>query len=109
VVCYKRNFGAGAGSEKTAAATLTDGGVGGGGVTLGAPLGVKEGEWIALTGTGVCRWYRVVAVDDSGTNLTLNGPDWPGGAATAVAIDKSVLGVYTTSVELDSDPLWLKK
>ena len=71
-----------------------------------------------------CYWYRVVAVGDTYPNtttgntdiyLTLSGPDWPANVmpqtpsgikapvqAAAIAYEKSVVGVYTTSVETGS-------
>ena len=71
-----------------------------------------------------CQWYRVVSANsllvdangdpdpDTGTPATalmLAGPDWdttiPLATTKAVVID-SVVGVYTTTVELDRDPVW---
>lgn len=95
-------------------------GYGGGGVQLNLVVDVKENEWIMLCGGSHCKWYRVVSageveVDSDGnptpggtpvTALSLVGPDWDTAiAATAVAIDR-VVGVYTTTVELDSSLLW---
>ena len=65
----------------------------------------------------VAKWYRVVAVDDEvvdgdfsttdsipsgsvGRYVTLSGPDWRMGPATATLVD-DVIGVYTTTVETD--------
>jgi len=63
---------------------------------------------------GLCRWYRVASIgnyDPTITNqyMTLVGPDWPNPAAGSdqlVALAQNVVGVYTTTVELDSDPTW---
>jgi hypothetical protein len=116
--------------EKTASVQFVGGGLAGGDVLLTQsvtgvplPLGVKENDWIALCGPlvgskyGVCRWFRVVSVGDfnqgdTSQYLSLNGPDctdWAGlaaGSVTAISIDKSVVGVYTTTMEVDRDPLW---
>jgi len=61
----------------------------------------------------VCRWYRVVAIDDTMTNLTLAGPDWPNPSPGAsanndklVAVGQDVIGVYTTTIDLDTDATW---
>jgi hypothetical protein len=118
VVCYKRDF-----SERTATvatADFYDAGMAGGGIkltNLSAPFEVKENDWIALCGVDkknkppkptLCRWYRVASMGDDGVSLTLIGPDWDTTSytTTAVALGQSVIGVYTTTVELDSDPTW---
>ncbi len=127
VVCYKRNV---AGGEKTATVTFLSGGVGGGDLKLTYPgtppitFNIKENDWIALCGqvtvpngnggthnVNLCQWYRVVAVGDNSNTpnqqyVTVNGPDWLGGTATAVAIDQSIVGVYTEAIELDRDTIW---
>jgi hypothetical protein len=90
--------------------------------TPGSQLGVRvrENDWVALYSPtfngqpwGLCSWYRVIAVSDpdpknnNAQSLTLNGPDWVvTGQDYVVAIGQSVLGVYTTTVELDTDPTW---
>ena len=72
---------------------------------------------------GFINWYRIVAVGDNILNvppiyngstdvgstdyyLTLSGPDWPANAdpraAWAIAYEKSVIGVYTTTFESGS-------
>ena len=105
VVCKRNNT-----ATTAKVSTFYDSGMGGGSVLLSgsfSPLEVKENDWIALCGGGLCYWYRVVAVGDDGLNYTLVGPDWnPATAATAVAVGQSVLGVYTTTVQLDTDPTW---
>ena len=102
--------------------------MGGGSILLSAPLNdtpanqlgvrVREGDWVALFSTSncLCSWYRVIAITDIYTDgtvkgltqqLTLNGPDWQvTGQDYVIAIGQSVLGVYTTTVELDQDPAW---
>ena len=111
VVCYKRDF-----SERTATvAKFYDSGMAGGGILLNnpsVPFEVKENDWIALCGVSktkptLCRWYRVASMGDDGVSLTLIGPDWDTSyTTTAVALGQSVIGVYTTTIELDSDPTW---
>jgi hypothetical protein len=108
VVCYRRDFAASA--EQSAAASFVGNiGYGGGTITLGSGVNVKEGEWLLLCNAAVAKWYRVASVGDSpATRITLQGPDWdvvnyP--QPTAVVIP-TVLGVYSTVVELDNDPLW---
>lgn len=105
-------------SEHTASVAFFGPGLGGGGVRLSSPnpadpaLRLKENEWIMLCGGRQCKWYRVVSAD-GGTPTsyaTLAGPDWDTIASptpTAVVID-SVVGVYTTTVELDRSPLWTR-
>lgn len=132
VVCYRREFSAD--GEHTATVKFLGQGYGGGSVELiGAnpvdpPLRLKENEWIMLCGKvpdnrfnppqrTVCKWYRVVSADSQSPThyVSLVGPDWtldsdgnPGlDDAQAVAIDH-VVGVYTTTVELDRNLLWSK-
>jgi hypothetical protein len=97
-----------------------DGGLGGGSVQLvreindigsdnpPAGIAVKENDWVALCSTsGLCRWYRIGSIGDNSSYLTLIGPDWtPATNDQLVALGQSVLGVYTTTVELDTDPTW---
>jgi hypothetical protein len=113
VVCYRRNFsreqavrvqqffGAGVGQKA----------IGGGAVRLSGPLeNARENHWVLITdGQRQCHWYRVIASGDNpATSLTLAGPDYvPTGNDTLVLIEQ-VVGVYTTSVELDRDLLWLR-
>jgi len=92
---------------------------------------LRENEWIMLCGKvpdnrcvppwrTVCKWYRVVAADTQTDTqspahyVSLVGPDWTADSngdgqldATAVAIDH-VVGVYTTTVELDRNLVWNK-
>jgi len=114
-VCYRRQFGP-AGEQMTQVGQFLSHGLGGGSVRLANRVEVKENQWIMLCGqrpgpTGgprtICQWYRVVMAGESPTDLlTLAGPDWdPDYPATAVIID-SVIGVYSTVVELDRDPKW---
>ncbi len=117
VVCFKRDLPPAEATASIAATGFYDLGYGGGSVTLSnlsAPFEVKENDWIALCGTNsakpiptLCRWYRVVAVGDDGVSLTLTGPDWDTSyTTTAVALGQSVVGVYTTTVEVSTDPTW---
>jgi type II secretory pathway pseudopilin PulG len=84
-----------------------------------AGIQLKENDWVALVSTsgntkGLCRWYRVAALGDPDPTdktqyLTLIGPDWVNpapGSDLLVALGQSVLGVYTTTIALDTDPLW---
>jgi hypothetical protein len=80
-----------------------------------AGISLKENEWVALVSAqGLCRWYRVAAVadplpTDTMQYLTLIGPDWVSptpGSDKLVALGQSVIGVYSTTIELDTDPLW---
>ena len=44
---------------------------------------------------------------DNTRYLTLIGPDWTSEAGDQlVAVGQSMLGVYTTTIELDTDPTW---
>lgn len=108
VVCHKREFTTAA--ERTAGANILGGGYGGGTITLinndadTSPLVVRENEWILLYSATQCAWYRAVSsvtINNGDTEwLSLVGPDWHGGAATAVVIP-GVTGVYTTTVQVD--------
>jgi hypothetical protein len=130
VICYKRDFGPpNSGTPVERAVQVSQfydqasmGGqnvaLGGGSIYLGAnhPINdaagtvrVRENDWVALysSSNGLCSWYRVIAVSPDSTYLTLNGPDWQvTGQDYLIAIGQSVLGVYTTTVELDQDPTW---
>jgi hypothetical protein len=96
---------------------------GGGSVVLGQPISnplngksLKENDWVALVSAAtterpaVCCWYRVVAVGDPTTHLALAGPDWlfPANQTQAVVPAADVIGVYTTIVEVDRNPTWMK-
>ena len=122
VVCYDRNYNTAptptdpAGETVTQATFIGSAGQtispGGGSVQLAQKVKVRENDWIMLYSAGPpvqCKWYRVVAAGENPTNLvSLAGPDWSlaaGPTATAVIID-SVVGVYTSAMELDNDPLW---
>jgi hypothetical protein len=126
VVCYRREFSVD--GEHTASVKFLGAGYGGGSVELSSPpvdppLRLRENEWVMLCGKvpdsrlvpperTVCKWYRVVSADSGSptTFVSLVGPDWDTVAspmATAVAIDH-VVGVYTTTVELDDSLLWNK-
>lgn len=111
VVCYMRGFDA-ASAEKAVGVSQfgdSDGTVayGGGSVTLAGALNtagglkVRENDWVALCNSKGISWYRVVAISDDSTSLTLSGPDWrPDGSDVLVAVGKNVVGAFTTSVDL---------
>ncbi len=137
-ICYKRNFDVTAPRESTPGvfdyrpgevavqAQFLDaaGGaiaIGGGSIQLSKRVYVRENEWVLLYDASSplghplkqCKWYRVVAAGENPTNLlTLAGPDWNTALSPnplCVIID-SVIGVYTTTVELDGfNPLWNKR
>jgi hypothetical protein len=79
-----------------------------------ANIQVRENEWVALVNSaGLCRWYRVASLTDylsveNYQSFTVVGPDWLAtpGSDVVVSMGQSVVGVYTTTVELDTDPLW---
>jgi hypothetical protein len=121
VVCYKRVLAA-ASERAVPVQTFYDSGLGGGSVQLTgreindiasdnppADIAVKENDWVALCNpAGLCRWYRVASIGDNTQYLTLIGPDWTPtpGKDKLIALGQSVIGVYTTTVELDTDPTW---
>ena len=136
VVCYRRDFSERSVQliDPNVATPFPDNGLGGGSVVLddlisNDAISVRENQWVALCSrlTGLCKWYRVVGISDDAhptkTNrinrLTLSGPDWQpsvdssssyrdsnGSYDYMVALGASVIGVYTTTVELDQDPAW---
>jgi prepilin-type N-terminal cleavage/methylation domain-containing protein len=125
VVCYSRDYSltdkGEPNGEHIAVVKFLGQGYGGGSVQLtepvpaDPPLRLRENEWIMLSGREasghtICHWYRVVSADNSSPTsyVSLVGPDWDVPACpqpTAVAVDH-VVGVYTTTVELDRDLLW---
>ncbi|MCC6123929.1 MAG: hypothetical protein IT426_03125 [Pirellulales bacterium] len=78
---------------------------------------VREGQWVMLwdSADGRLAWYRVIGVNfpDAPTaansaTLTLDGPDWTvsqNQTEKLIVIDGAI-GAYTSTVELDYDPLW---
>jgi hypothetical protein len=131
VVCYKRNFQPqalgtleGEHAVNIAANTGFPGqGIGGGTIQLDpdSKVNVKEGQWVMLyhvqaaASLNRCNWYRVVGVgqstDASGKPLqviNLSGPDWDATLQATLVVVPGVIGVYTTTMELDWDPLWTK-
>lgn len=94
---------------------------------------VREGQWVMLWDAGSgdpqsgstphmgnythgrLAWYRVVGVNFPDTNdpsngitstLTLDGPDWIVTPTTKLLVIDGAIGAYTSTVELDFDPLW---
>lgn len=105
-VCYKRMFS----PEQTLTAAVS-GGYGGVNLVLANPVPVKENDWILLCAAGnTARWYRVVSASSPATHLTAVGPDWNTAANSSadLVVIESVVGVYVTTVELDSNPIWIK-
>jgi hypothetical protein len=92
-------------------------GLGGGTVVLNNQVNVKENQWVMLyhldstPQLNRCHWYRVVGVgktDLSGTTyptLSLVGPDWDPSLSATLVVVPGVIGVYTTTMELDNDLL----
>jgi hypothetical protein len=101
-------------------------GIGGGTVQLdpGSKVNVKENQWVLLYHLHLdpttqapiagypqmnrCNWYRVVGVGADTNTLSLNGPDWDPNLSAALVVVPGAIGVYTTTMELDWDPLWTK-
>jgi hypothetical protein len=79
------------------------------------PAPTNPAVWDWHSGNGRMAWYRVVGVNypEQPTpanlpTLTLDGPDWrvsKGGTEKLIFIDGAI-GAYTSTVELDYDPLW---
>lgn len=123
-VCHKRVFrddtAAGIAAEQVAqVAFLSAGGavaLGGGTVQVNPPLLVRPRQWLLLADGTQCHWYRVVSApprsdaDPRSELLTLVGPDWViySGATTRAVVLQTVIGVYSTMVEIDTDPTWNK-
>ena len=85
---------------------------GGGHITLDQVVKIRENQWIMLTDGVQCKWYRVMSSGTDtdfgpGTALSLTGPDWyQSQRPTMAVIFDSVVGVYTTTMELDGNPRW---
>jgi hypothetical protein len=113
VVFYKRDFGLTAADVATRTATLLGGAAG---ITIDSAAEFETGQWILLVGqrqnaaTGanvaVGEWYRIVG--GSGLFLSLEGPDWIGGDDVTAVFVPDVLGVYTTTVELNRAREWMR-
>ena len=120
VVFWKRDYTLDS-TERVVKAEMFGGGYGGGDVRLfvadpkdAAKLRVKENQWLMLCGqangtnNNVFQWYRVISAAELDGNerfVTLAGPDWNIDTTQAVLFD-GVIGVYTTTVELDRDLMW---
>ncbi len=123
-VCHKRVFrddtAAGIAAEQVAQVAFLPGGtpmaLGGGTVQVSPPLLVRPRQWLLLADGVQCHWYRVVSApprsdaDPRSELLTLVGPDWViySGATTRAVVLQTVIGVYSTMVEIDTDPTWNK-
>ncbi len=91
--------------QNTSVDRFLTGGYGGGSVILSSPVEIREDEWIMLSNSDQAKWYRVASAGASPTmHLTLVGPDWTSPNADVVVL-KRVLGVYTTTIEVDRDLL----
>ncbi len=126
-VCHKRVFrDANPGTsdeikaEQVAQVAFLSGGgnlaLGGGTVQVNPPLLIRPRQWLLLADGTQCHWYRVVSapprsdVDPRSELLTLAGPDWViySGATTHAVVLQTVVGVYSTVVEIDTDLIWNK-
>jgi hypothetical protein len=102
-------------------------GIGGGTVILAnsslsnnPKVNVKENQWVMLYHADPttpelnrCNWYRVVGVgmdvpSPNGPTLSLSGPDWDPNLSATLVVVPGAIGVYTTTMELDWDSLWMK-
>jgi hypothetical protein len=77
--------------------------------------GVRQNQWVMLWDSiyGRLAWYRVTGVNFPDTptaanpaTLTLDGPDWIVTNSTKLLVIDGAIGAYTSTVELDFDPLW---
>ena len=102
-VCHNRGFDPA--EEKAVLARFHGPGFGGGTIQLsGDPGKIRTNQWIMLCDSTQCKWYRVVSAAPSMINLT--GPDWHGAQAAAAVIIEDVIGVYSTTVEIDRNLIW---
>ncbi|NQU25199.1 MAG: prepilin-type N-terminal cleavage/methylation domain-containing protein [Candidatus Nealsonbacteria bacterium] len=115
VVCHGRIFNVD--NEIVRSAQFLGLGLGGGTVRLGAapvsdnvePKKIRTNQWIMLCDATQCKWYRVVsagAIPGSDTTLSLVGPDWHGTADAQAVIIQDVVGVYSTTVEIERNLVW---
>ncbi len=86
------------------------------GIELTGSHNLETGQWVMLSGdneagTQVAQWYRVTS--GFGDVFTLEGPNWPssgvsGHRPSELVIVPGVLGVYTTTFEVNHTPEWLR-
>jgi hypothetical protein len=74
---------------------------------------MRDGQWVMLwdSNDGRLAWYRVTGINfpDLATEtptITLNGPDWLVSGNEKLIVIDGAIGAYTSTVELDFDPLW---
>jgi hypothetical protein len=104
VVCYGRTIGQ-SDSEVSYTATFVNNiQYGSGAISVPGDVKVASGDWILLCSSTQVTWYRVVYAGYDATNnktmFQLVGPDWAGGAATAVIVD-GVSNVYTATMTVN--------
>lgn len=102
-------------AETTIGCTLT-GGVGGGEVTIPAATGIyedqiKPGNWVLISSSApneFSRWYRIIAIDDDGTNknFTVVGPDFQATTTPKVSLFDSVVAVYEKTMTIEEHSQW---
>ena len=100
--------------------------MGGGALKLTGKVYCRPNDWILMVNNPPsgelqqCHWYRVVSAQpntegEAGTDtLMVEGPDWVvTSGTTQVIVVRSVIGVYSTTMQLDTDngmsnPVWVK-
>ncbi len=123
VVCYQREFDVPERSENISGVLGVKSGTGElrgviSGINVPSRPDLEPGQWVLLRGTRqnyatgnanihAAEWYRIAA--GSGEYFAVDGPYWPSGQGpTELVVVPGVLGVYTTSFELDRGPEWLR-
>ena len=125
VVCHKRNFDTPtstdevdlSGTGNNVLVTNTPSGAIVSGIQLADSQDLETGQWVMLSGPDerhspvIAQWYRITAGYE--TFFSLEGPNWPSTGGTneipnRMLVIPGVLGVYTTTVELNRAPQWLR-
>ncbi len=119
VVCYKRDFDTPTSTDEVTLdnvlVTNTPSGAIVSGIEVSGSQNLETGQWVMLSGPTeagarqVAQWYRITAGYDE--FFSVEGPNWPSTGGTneipnRMLVIPGVLGVYTTTVELNRAPQW---
>ncbi len=125
VVCYQRDLKTPTGftSLDNVLLTGTSSGAIVSGIQVSGSPDLQAGQWVMLSGLDerksqfIAQWYRITAGYDN--FFSLEGPSWPSAGTVAqmetekkipnqLVVVPGVLGVYTTTFEVNHTPAWLR-